>query len=287
MSDKGPLRLPAYAKLNLTLEVLGRRSDGYHEVSTLLQTISLCDEVLLEPASDITLASELPGVPREQDLAFQAAMLLKQASGSPQGVRITVVKGIPITAGLGGGSSDAAAVLVGLNRLWELKWPQAKLVDLAARLGSDVPFFIFGGTAFAHSRGEGITPLPPLPAHWLVVLPASWPLPNKTATMYQSLPPSDYSDGQHTARAIEMAHLRRLVPPHLHFNAFERIALQVFPELSSFKERFLAAGAESVHLAGGGPSLYCVVDSEATGEVLRDRLRLKGIEAFVAHTISP
>ena len=140
------LTVPAPAKLNLTLEVLARRPDGYHEIRSVFQTISLGDTLHFQPGREIIFKSSLPGWTPEKSLIARAASLLKETSGCPQGVTIEVDNRIPLVSGLGGDSSDAAATLRGLNKLWELGLSREKLLELAAKLGSDVPFFLYGGT---------------------------------------------------------------------------------------------------------------------------------------------
>ena len=137
----------AYAKVNLTLEVLGRREDGYHEVATVLQTVSLYDRLTFAPDSDIRVECSISALSNPDNLAWRAAVALKEATGYASGARITIEKGIPEAMGLGGGSSDAAAALVALNRLWGLGLTAADLEDMGRALGVDVPFLVGGGTA--------------------------------------------------------------------------------------------------------------------------------------------
>ncbi len=141
------LTLRAPAKVNLTLEVLGRRDDGYHDIVSIMQTVDLCDTITLEPADALAIECDDTSIGPSANLALRAATLLNESTGGGKGAKIRLEKRIPVAAGLGGGSSDAAATLVGLNRLWGLDLPIERLVGLAAGLGSDVPFFIHGGVA--------------------------------------------------------------------------------------------------------------------------------------------
>jgi 4-diphosphocytidyl-2-C-methyl-D-erythritol kinase len=167
------LRLPAPAKLNLFLHVVGRRADGYHLLQTVFRLIDLCDWIAISPREDgeIRLAEELPGVPAEQNLVVRAARLLQAAAGVRKGATLGVEKRIPLGGGLGGGSSDAATTLVGLNRLWGTGLPRAELSRLALGLGADVPFFLFGRNAFAEGVGERLAPLALDPAWYVVMTP--------------------------------------------------------------------------------------------------------------------
>jgi len=164
-------RYPAPAKLNLFLHVVGRRSDGYHLLQTAFRLIERCDWLRFSPRTDeeVRLSRPLPGISEADELAIRAARLLREAVGSKQGVNIEIEKNIPIGGGLGGGSSDCATTLAVLNRLWRLNLPQDKLASLALSLGADVPFFLFGGNAFAEGIGERLAPLD-LPPAWYVVL---------------------------------------------------------------------------------------------------------------------
>ena len=169
--DAWERRYPAPAKLNLFLHVVGRRADGYHLLQTAFRLIERCDWLRFSPRTDeeVKLLRPLPGIAEADELAVRGARLLKEAAGSKQGVNIEIEKNIPIGGGLGGGSSDCATTLAVLNRLWRLDLPQEKLASLALSLGADVPFFLFGGNAFAEGIGERLAPLE-LPQAWYVVL---------------------------------------------------------------------------------------------------------------------
>ena len=165
--------LPAPAKLNLFLHVVGRRSDGYHLLQSVFRLIDLGDALRFAPRTDgrIARAAPLAGVPEERDLCLRAARLLQEASGAGLGVEITLDKRLPMGGGLGGGSSDAATVLLALNRLWRLEWPRERLQALGLELGADVPFFIHGRNAFVEGVGERLQALNLPPAWYLVVAP--------------------------------------------------------------------------------------------------------------------
>lgn len=169
----GALRLPAPAKLNLFLHVTGRRPDGYHSLQTVFQLLDFGDEIELHPAGDgrIVLAKEMPGVPAEQDLTVRAALALQRATGCGQGARIAVHKHIPMGGGLGGGSSDAATTLLGLNRLWGCGLDLDALATIGLGLGADVPVFVRGHSAWAEGIGEQLVPIALRPAWYLVIHP--------------------------------------------------------------------------------------------------------------------
>ena len=167
------MRYPAPAKLNLFLHVVGRRADGYHLLETVFRFLDVGDELEIESRTDgdVRLLAPLPGVPAEQDLCARAARLLQTHTGCHRGADIRLIKRLPMGGGLGGGSSDAATVLLALNRLWDLNLPRAELQSLALRLGADVPVFVFGRAAFATGVGEVLEAIDPAPASYVVLTP--------------------------------------------------------------------------------------------------------------------
>ncbi len=279
------LTLSAPAKINLILEVLGRRSDGYNEIRSILQTVSLGDVLSFELAEGIHLRCSEPGLESSDNLAVRAASLLEEVTRCRKGARIEISKGIPVASGLGGGSSDAATTLKGLNRLWETDLPLQKLLQLASELGSDVAFFLYGGTAMAEGRGETVSPLYPWPRTWVVLLrPPLHVPPRKTEMLYSSLQPAQFTRGQFVERAVESLSRGHGVAPSGLFNAFERVAFKLFPGLEEYWERFLEAGAAHVHLAGSGPALFTLANEEAEAERLYHELQQQGLESYLAQT---
>ena len=164
------LTVKAPAKINLTLEVLGKRPDGFHNIRSVIQTVDFCDVLSFNLGDKIEVASDNPKFVAEKSLVSRAATRLQEVKGCSRGARIGVEKHIPLSAGLGGDSSDAAAVLLGLNQLWPPPLKPARLLELATRLGSDVAFFLHGGTALVEGRGEKVAPLPSLPQRWVVLV---------------------------------------------------------------------------------------------------------------------
>jgi len=280
------LRLMAPAKINWTLEVLGQRPDGFHDVKTILQTIDLCDSLELESAPELTLAATGEGLPPPQEnLTIRAARLLQERAGCNSGARMRLAKTIPVAAGLGGGSSDAAAALRGLDRLWGLALPPERLAELAAEVGSDVPFFLRGGTALAEGRGERITPLPDAPRTAILVVVPALSIPEKTQRMYSLLGTEDYNDGSASDRFADV--LRQGRPPEESdlYDVFDSLAFRAFPELQTCRQALIQAGAEAIHLAGSGPALFVLLrDEEQRGRLARAAASV-GAQAFAATTI--
>jgi len=285
----------APAKVNWALEVLGRRPDGYHEVRTVLQTVDLCDRVSVSPAADLELAltgpvgqsgAPLTGMPAPENLAYRAAALLRdRAGGRPLGARIELEKAIPADAGLGGGSSDAAATLRALNRLWGLGLPPGELARLGAQLGSDVPFFVFGGTALGRGRGDEVTPLPDVPSRrFLLVVPRRRPA-KKTAAMYAHLRPDHFGAGEASERLA--ATIREGTAPIDGDvrNTFEDVAGEVLPEAAAAAERCRGLGLRP-HLAGSGPAQFVLLQPDTESAPLREALSTAGFDVFEATTMA-
>lgn len=284
------LTIPVYAKVNLILEVLGKRDDGYHEISSVLQTVDLADLLSFEPATGIRFLCQDPGTGQMaslEEMVLNAASLLLGETACSKGavIRAESVR-VPRAVGLGSSAGVPAAVLKGLNELWSLGLSLEELSRLAARLGSDTPFFIYGGTALAEGRGERITPLPlPIPT-WLVLLkPAIEILPSKTAVMYSLLDSSHFTNGAATRRLVsELSHGHPLQSSPL-YNTFEGVAFDFFPQLGEYRRRFLAAGAGSIHLVGAGPMLFALVPGETEGDRMVRLLKDEGVEALMVKTI--
>lgn len=282
------LTVLAPAKLNLVLEVLGKRLDGYHEVRSLIQTINLCDRLTFEPANEVSLECDEPILQGTDNLVLRATLLLKEVTGFARGMKIKLKKYIPWGVGLGGGSSDAAVTLLTLNQLWGLNLAIPKLAKLAAQLGSDVPFFLYQGTAMVSGRGEKVRPLADLAPSWFTVLVPPLPrIPEKTKRLYNSLTPEHFTKGEFTRKAIRSCSHDKIFSQSLLFNAFEKVAFDVFPGLRDYRERFVKAGASNVCLAGSGPALFSLVETESVGKEIYGRLYGEGLECYLASTFVP
>jgi 4-diphosphocytidyl-2-C-methyl-D-erythritol kinase len=276
----------APAKLNLTLEVLGKRDDGFHEIRSVIQTISLSDRLSFQPASDTTFKCNMPGWMPELSLVSRAVSLLRETTGITAGVTIDINKVIPLMSGLGGDSSDAAAILLGLDKLWGPGLSREKLTELAQRLGSDVGFFLCGGTALIEGRGEMIIPLPSLARRWIVLVVPDLPRqPGKTERTYASLNGSHFTDGRITARMVEQLKAGGGdLNPSLLFNTFENLAFARLSEIEVYRQHILKLGADNVHLAGSGPSLFSVTNNKDRAKDLFIRCRQQGMESYLAET---
>jgi 4-diphosphocytidyl-2-C-methyl-D-erythritol kinase len=275
----------APAKINWTLEVLSRRDDGYHEVRTVMQAIDLCDEVSVDTGSGLTIARSVEyGAADEDDLIARAARAFGARVGREPSAAISVRKHIPVGAGLGGGSSDAAATLRALAATWGVDITP----DIAASVGSDVAFFLGGGTALTEGRGERVTPLADVPPTWLVLLAPPLVLTEKTRRMYAALAPGDFTDGSRTDAFLAHLESGRSFADAPLYNAFERAAHEQFEGLTHFRDALVDAGARSVHLCGAGPSLFSVANGEEEARAIRARVSRvrRGEKVHVVRTLT-
>jgi 4-diphosphocytidyl-2-C-methyl-D-erythritol kinase len=276
------LRLVAPAKVNLTLEVLGRRDDGYHEIRSVLQTLNLHDTVTLSPAEHLELRRtgiEVEQTPIEADMAYRAAEALRQAAGKMElGALIELEKAVPAATGLGGGSSDAAAVLRGLDRLWGLDFDAERLREIGAKLGSDVPFFLIGGTVEARGRGDELVPLADIaPLAVTIAVPRDRPL-QKTMHMYRRLRADHYTSGEHTQRLVDKLAVGGAVSDSDVFNVFEDVLSESMPLTALLREGCESEGA-CPHLAGSGPAFFFLSPLDAKTE-----RRLRGADVMLIET---
>ena len=243
----------AHAKLNLTLEVLGKRPDGYHEIRSIMRSLALHDLLEVEPASAIEVLCDAEELSGPSNLAYRAAELLRADTGVSLGARISVRKFIPVAAGLGGGSSDAAAALIALNRLWQTHLSIDRLAELAAALGSDVPFFLVGGTALAGGRGEDVVPIPEQGDCQIVLVNPGFGV--STAEIYQGVTSAMYTLGEASARFAEL-------PPNSAIsdwplvNALHPVTISLYPEVADVLEYMQAWGSVQTQMCGSGPTCF-------------------------------
>jgi len=281
------LRASAYAKVNLGLEVLGRRPDGFHEIVSATQTISLHDTVDASMADALTVEMDPPLVPDEDNLVRRAASLLAAAATCAPAARILVRKRIPLAAGLGGGSSDAAATLRLLDRLWQSQAGWALLGELAAELGSDVSLFLaVGGTCLIRGRGEIVEPLPPPATVWLALACPNYDIPDKTRALYRALDPSDWTDGATTRDLADRLRAGNgLIGTRL-VNAFDRAAAAVYPGFAELRAALAVAAGVPVRLTGAGPSLIALFATRPEAEAAAERMRRVNVPVFVCRTVN-
>ena len=285
--------LNSYAKLNLYLEVINKRPDHYHNLKTVFERIDLADRIILKsrPDKKINLICNFPFVPKDNlNLAFKSAKLLQDTFAVEEGVDIKIIKRIPVGSGLGGGSSNAATVLLGLNKLWKLNLLPKKLVDLAKRIGSDVPFFIYGlPFALAELRGDKISPLKALNKvrlwHILVVpkIKVSTPIIYAKWDRYSKLTRPKYD-----VKILNLALRKRDFPllSETLFNSLEEITFKLYPRVRRIKESLKALGLKSILMSGSGPAIMGIVSSRKEALALREQLKGNRFwQLFVTRTV--
>jgi 4-diphosphocytidyl-2-C-methyl-D-erythritol kinase len=278
------LTVYAPAKVNLVLEVLGK-DNGYHRISSIVQSIDLCDVLNFELDKEIRFECDEPRL-RRDNLVTRAVSLLKESTKCDLGARIELRKHIPWGAGLGGGSSDAAATLLALNELWGLRMPLSRLVRLAFELGSDVPFFIHKGTALVEGKGERVRPQPPLPSTSFVLLVPPLPrIPDKTKQMYSSLRVADFTGGEFVEAALLSLREGERPDPDVMFNVFENVAFDFFPGLEKYRRLLEEAGAPQAYLAGSGPCLFALFSGKEEAAELFSRLKKQRLECYLAYSL--
>jgi 4-diphosphocytidyl-2-C-methyl-D-erythritol kinase len=274
---------PAPAKINIALHVCRRRADGYHDLAMIMQKVSLFDQLHLHVAEGHGVEVCCPAVPLRQgqeNIAAGAAKALLARLGRDCGVRITIDKAIPIAAGLGGGSSNAATVLHGLNKMLELGLSASELRIEGARLGSDVPFFLFDGAAWATGRGDRLESFGRLPPVWYVLVNPGFAV--STAWVYQNLrltsPRAEIKLPKFPKRVEELAAL-------LH-NDLEAVTIAAHPVLGEFKERLLDLGAAGALMSGSGPTVFGVFGDESSARCAAEQLGMDGsLRVFVVQAI--
>lgn len=287
------LSLPSYAKVNLSLLVLGRRPDGYHEIQTVLQTVSLHDNLTIAATAEDSVDFacddlEIPG--GEANLVVKAARALRARFGVTVGCKIRLEKRIPVQGGLGGGSSNAAVTLLALTQLWELPAKHDDLLQVAAALGADVPFFLDGGCALATGIGTQLKPLPDQPKqHLLIVTPVATVA---TADAYKALK-SPALTTPDTASILAISRTQavfsdsgqRVLCDHLE-NDFERVIFDIEPEIRRVKEALTQAGARCALLAGSGSSVFGIFENKDALSVAAQALNESGWRIFSCVTLS-
>jgi len=277
------LVLEAHAKINLTLEVLGKRGDGYHEIRSVMRSLALHDTLTVEQAPDLEIRCDVDGLDGENNLVYAAAVLLREASGCDLGARITIAKAVPVAAGLGGGSSDAAAALTGLNELWHMNLGQDALHQLAARLGSDVPFFLLGGTVLASGRGEVLGPLPDQPDCAVVLVNPGFGV--STAGVYGRVDPSMYVPG---AVSRGFAQLDPSTPPSCWplANTLQQVTTALHPEVAEVPARLREWGAVQAQMCGSGPTCFGLFTEQTASASAVRAAEQQGWSAWETHFAS-
>ncbi|HQU31294.1 MAG: 4-(cytidine 5'-diphospho)-2-C-methyl-D-erythritol kinase [Planctomycetia bacterium] len=276
--EQGKIKIAAPAKINLFLEILGKRQDGYHEIETVMQEISLYDYIHMEDRNEdieLTCSNSTLSV-GEDNLVLKAARLFQRESGIFRGVKIHLDKRIPVGAGLGGGSSDAVATLFGLNKLWRVGYDDAKLLSLAEKLGSDTPFFVLGNTAICKGRGDVIIPHNlQTPYHYVVVYPR---FEVSTATVYKNFKfvlTKNLKDVRVFLQSLDSGNPEKL-GASLH-NRLEDVVFRLYPEIEKIKKTLAKLGFCGILLSGSGSALYGLCRGERDSKEIEKKIKMLGI----------
>jgi 4-diphosphocytidyl-2-C-methyl-D-erythritol kinase len=282
------INVPAFAKINLGLRVHGRRPDGYHEISTIFQTVTLHDTLTFEATIDgnLGLVCSDSSIPADaSNLVLRAASALRERFGVSQGVRVELLKVIPAGGGLGGGSADAAVALAALATLWEIETNAGELTEIGARLGADVPFFLYGGTALGTGTGVDIRPLEDAPKMHLVIVSPGVHV--STAEAYGALGAPALTKVEPLAN-LSVSRTEADFPYSLcdvWSNDFEAVVVRLYPEISRAREALSGAGASRVMLSGSGSSVFGVFESKGEAERARETLKAgSGWKVFACET---
>jgi 4-diphosphocytidyl-2-C-methyl-D-erythritol kinase len=278
------LDVVTYAKVNLSLEVIRKRSDGFHEIETIFQSIDLADRMRIQLTSDarIRIECDAPEIPTdERNLCHRALVAMRKVAGPSLGARITLEKKIPSGAGLGGGSGNAAGVMLAVERALRLETPRKALEAIASGLGSDVPFMLYGGTAVGRGRGEILTPLNPLTRGVFVIVKPEVSIP--TAWVYSNL---SFRLTHHRARLnlrAVSAVLARFPKTELPYrNALEDIVLRAYPSVAKVLEELISERPCFASMTGSGSALYAIFDRETRAREVAERFSVRGLFASVA-----
>ena len=272
------IRLKARAKINLGLDVLGKREDGYHEVRMVMQTIGIYDRLILTkiPEEEIRITSNLAFLPvNENNLIYKAIKLLKDEYHFPGGVSVDLNKFIPVAAGIAGGSTDAASTMFGVNRLFGLNLSMGKMMELGVRLGADVPYCVMRGTALAEGIGEKLTRITPVPHMWILI--AKPQINVSTRLVYEQLDMGGiqkHPDIDGIIRAIEAQDVVRIAQSM--GNVLENVTVPLYPVIETIKQDMLSHGAINAMMSGSGPTVFGIFPDEQTTLACQAFLKKKG-----------
>ena len=272
------IRLKARAKINLGLDVLGKREDGYHEVRMVMQTIGIYDRLILTkiPEEEIRITSNLAFLPvNENNLIYKAIKLLKDEYHFPGGVSVDLNKFIPVAAGMAGGSTDAASTMFGVNRLFGLNLSMGKMMELWVRLGADVPYCVMRGTALAEGIGEKLTRITPVPHMWILI--AKPQINVSTRLVYEQLDMGGiqkHPDIDGIIRAIEAQDVVRIAQSM--GNVLENVTVPLYPVIETIKQDMLSHGAINAMMSGSGPTVFGIFPDEQTTLACQAFLKEKG-----------
>lgn len=306
------MRIRAYGKINLYLQVLDEFSSpgrGYHRLQTIYQTIGLYDEIILSntKGQGIEVLCDHPLVPKgRKNLVYKAASLLRRYAGVKRGINIEIIKNIPVGAGLGGGSSDAAATLKGLNRLWKLNYARNTLLPISAQLGCDVPFFLYSHTALGEGYGEIVTPLPGIKKKWVLLVKPDFML--STKWVYRQLGKIRLTEPVNIIKiktrqsqsgrkresslsgssVLTIGEIRKILKggiEKLIYNRLEEVTIAHYPIIAQIKKELMEGGADCALMSGSGPTVFALLKDQRIGKKLRKRMERHKFSTWLVRTV--
>ena len=282
------IKINSYSKINLTLNILSRREDGYHEIETIMQSINLADQVIIaEEKEGIKIKCNHPEVPVDAtSLAYRSAEKIINRYGVKKGVKIEIEKKIPLASGLAGGSANSATILIGMNKLFSLNLNNKDLRGIGEELGMDVPFFIQNGTALAYQRGEKLTPLSSInPPLWMIILNPGFNISTNWA--YNNLDLDSIKREKNNTKAMLKALKEgksQEIAKNL-FNSFESLIIKKYPEVGRIKNRLIEEGVLGALMSGSGPTVFGITQNKEEALKIYEKLKPEYKLIWVVHTI--
>ena len=272
----------SYAKINLSLELLSKRTDGFHNISSVMQTVSLNDSISVTLSDQIIIETNVDSIPLENNIVYVTAQKIQEKFNIKQGAYIKLVKNIPISSGLGGGSSNAATTINLLKELWNIKCPDKVLLELASDIGSDVSFFLNGGTAFVSGKGQIVERLPDVSKFHLVLITFKNLIQNKTATMYSSVLSENFTSGTITSTVKNKIIASNPLNNRDLFNVFDSIVPNYIPQVKNAMEVLSDLNFGDFHVSGSGPTLFWIIDDFKNVKYIQDALNdIDYLDSFI------
>ena len=282
------IEIDSYSKINLTLNILGKRQDGYHNVETIMQSINLADRIFIkEEKEGVKIKCSHPLVPVDtQSLTYRSAEKILNRYRIKKGVKIEIDKKIPLASGMAGGSANSASILVGINKLFALNLSNKDLREIGEELGMDVPFCIQNGTALAYHKGEKVTPLPPInPPLWIIIINPGFEIPTKWAynNLDLGLIKREKNSTIAMLKALKEGGLEGIAKNL--FNSFEGLVIKKYPEIGKIKDRLVEEGALGALMSGSGPTVFGIAQNKEQALKIYKKLKSEYKSIWVVHTI--
>ncbi len=276
----------APAKINLGLDVLAKREDGYHELEMVMSSVDLADRVVLEPIAEnkIIVQSNKAFLPVDRrNNVYQAAAIVKERYQIREGIKISVTKNIPVAAGLGGGSTDCAAALRGMNRMWQLDLPMTDLIDIGMEVGTDVPYCLYGTTAFIAGKGEKVQPLRPMPQCWVVLVKPRMSVSTRKIFQQVDLEGISHPNMQQLAQAILAQDYQQMI--RYMGNSLEDVTIPKHPIVQQIKDRMIKYGADAALMSGSGPTVFALCQKQSRAQRIVNGLKGFCDEVYMVRTL--